>query len=81
MPTFLSAMLTTGHWAVWIIGGAGLLVTLLPIFRQTAWWIRICDFPRLQIVAALLLSLVATVLLPGLVGPWAIGFAACLGVA
>ena len=50
MPSFLSVLATTGHWAVWIIGGAGLLVTLLPIFRQTAWWIRICDFPRLQIV-------------------------------
>ena len=57
-------MLTTGHWVVWIIGGAGLLVTLLPIFRQTAWWIRICDFPRLQIVAALLLSLGAALALP-----------------
>ena len=57
-------MLTTGHWLVWIIGGAGLLVTLLPIFRQTVWWIRICDFPRLQIVAVLLLSLGAALALP-----------------
>ncbi|MDB5268619.1 MAG: hypothetical protein JWP58_1659 [Hymenobacter sp.] len=64
MSLFLSAMLTAGHWAVWIIGGAGLLVTLLPVFRQTAWWIRICDFPRLQIVAALLLSLGAALALP-----------------
>ena len=57
-------MLTIGHWVVWIIGGAGLLVTLLPIFRQTVWWIRICDFPRLQIVAVLLLSLGAALALP-----------------
>ena len=64
MPTVLSALITTGHWVVWIVGGVGLLVTLLPILRQTAWWIRICDFPRLQIVAALLLSLGAALALP-----------------
>ena len=64
MLTVLSALLTTGHWVAWILGGAGLLVTLLPIFRQTAWWIRICDFPRLQIVVVLLLSLSAALALP-----------------
>lgn len=40
-----------------LLGGAGLLATLLPLLRQTAWWIRVFDFPRLQIVAGLLLSL------------------------
>ena len=40
----------------WLLGGAGLLATLLPLLRQTAWWIRVFDFPRLQIVAALVLS-------------------------
>ena len=35
----------------------GLVATLLPLLRKTAWWIRVCDFPRLQIVAGLLLSL------------------------
>ena len=64
MPVFLSIFLTIGHWAVWLLGGAGLLVTLLPIFRQTAWWIRICDFPRLQIVAGLALALLGGLLLP-----------------
>jgi len=38
------------------LGIAGLLATLLPLLRQTIWWIRVCDFPRLQIGAALLLS-------------------------
>ena len=64
MSLLLPALLTAGHWVVWVLGGAGLLVTLLPIFRQTAWWIRICDFPRLQIVAGLLLALAGALLLP-----------------
>ena len=37
-----------------LLSGAGLLATLLPLLRQTAWWIRVFDFPRLQIVAGLL---------------------------
>ena len=57
MPFLLSGLLTAGHWFTWILGGLALVVTLLPILRQTAWWIRICDFPRLQIVAGLVLSL------------------------
>ncbi len=40
-----------------LLATVGLVVTLLPLLRQTAWWIRVCDFPRLQIVAGLLLSL------------------------
>ncbi|MBF9223597.1 endonuclease/exonuclease/phosphatase family protein [Hymenobacter ruricola] len=64
MATISSVLLTVGHWVVWVVGGAAILVTLLPILRQTAWWIRICDFPRLQIVAGLGLSLAAALALP-----------------
>ncbi|WP_210521468.1 endonuclease/exonuclease/phosphatase family protein [Hymenobacter terricola] len=64
MPLFLSGLLTAAHWLAWILGCVGLLVTVVPVFRQTAWWIRICDFPRLQIVAGLCLSLAAMLLLP-----------------
>ncbi|WP_052732308.1 endonuclease/exonuclease/phosphatase family protein [Hymenobacter terrenus] len=64
MATFLSVLLTAGQWLTWILGSLALLVTVLPILRQTAWWIRVCDFPRLQIVAGLLLSLAAALLLP-----------------
>ena len=57
-------LLTLAHWLIWILGGVALLATLLPILRHTAWWIRACDFPRLQIVAALVLALAATLALP-----------------
>lgn len=46
------------------VGGIGLVATALPLLRQTAWWIRICDFPRLQIVVGLGVSLAAELALP-----------------
>ena len=81
MLVFLSVALTVAHLLVWLLGGAALLATLLPLLRQTAWWIRVCDFPRLQIVAALALSLVAALALPGPAGPWPTAFALALGMA
>lgn len=64
MPLLLSGLLTAAHWLAWILGGLALLATVVPVFRQTAWWIRVCDFPRLQIVAGLGLSFAALLLLP-----------------
>ena len=81
MPIFILVVLTVARWVVGLLGGVAIVATLLPLLRQTAWWIRVCDFPRLQIVSALLLSLVTTLLLPNLTGPWAIGFAVCLALA
>jgi endonuclease/exonuclease/phosphatase (EEP) superfamily protein YafD len=43
-----------------VLSGLGLVfiaLTLLPLSRHEAWWIRACDFPRLQIAAGLLLVL------------------------
>jgi endonuclease/exonuclease/phosphatase (EEP) superfamily protein YafD len=37
------------------------LVTLLPLVPSGAWWVRVWDFPRLQIVFLLLLPLALTV--------------------
>ena len=64
MAQFFTVLQTAAHWLAWVLGSVGLLVTVLPILRQTAWWIRICDFPRLQIVAGLLLSLGLALVLP-----------------
>ena len=42
---------------VFILTGLLILVTLLPIIHTNQWWIRIWDFPRLQIAALLALVL------------------------
>lgn len=42
------------------LSGLLLLSTLLPLFRYEAWWIRVLDFPRLQL-AILALFLLATI--------------------
>ncbi|GAB3726866.1 endonuclease/exonuclease/phosphatase family protein [Hymenobacter agri] len=82
MPTFLTVLLTAGQWAVWLVGGIALLATLLPLLRHTAWWIRVCDFPRLQIVLALVLTLLAGLGLGAAsAGRWQQGFLLALAVA
>lgn len=46
---------------VYFIGLAVIVLTLLPLFRYGAWWVRIGDFPRLQIAFS---GFLAAVLLP-----------------
>ncbi|WP_324671680.1 endonuclease/exonuclease/phosphatase family protein [Hymenobacter sp. GOD-10R] len=46
-----------------LVGVLALVATLLPLLRQQAWWIRVFDFPRLQIVGVSLGSALAAWLL------------------
>jgi endonuclease/exonuclease/phosphatase (EEP) superfamily protein YafD len=55
---------TFGFWAVgevivYLIGAVGIAMTSFPLLRHGAWWIRIGDFPRLQIAfgCALMIAL------------------------
>lgn len=61
MPLLLSLLHSLGLF----VGGLGLLGTVLPLLRHTAWWVRVCDFPRLQIGAGLALSLGLLAAVPG----------------
>ncbi|WP_400191802.1 endonuclease/exonuclease/phosphatase family protein [Hymenobacter sp. B81] len=45
------------------LGLATLVATLLPLLRRESWWIRVFDFPRLQVVGVCVLVLVAGLLL------------------
>ncbi|TPE53687.1 endonuclease/exonuclease/phosphatase family protein [Amaricoccus solimangrovi] len=66
--------------AIWIATSAILVATLLPLWDSNRWWVRILDFPRLQIAilgGAMLIA--ALFLLPG-PGRWlvpALMIAAC----
>ena len=33
----------------YLLGALVITTTLLPIWRTTRWWVRVCDFPRFQI--------------------------------
>ncbi|TYZ06427.1 endonuclease [Hymenobacter lutimineralis] len=61
MPVWLIIL----HGLALLLAVAAVVATLLPLLRQTAWWIRVCDFPRLQIVGVTML-----VLATGLVLGW-----------
>ena len=65
MLLLISELRTAAQWLTWAVGAVALVATLLPLLRQTAWWIRVCDFPRLQIVLGLVLALAAELLLTG----------------
>ena len=68
MLLLISELLSAARWLTWGIGGLALVATLLPLLRHTAWWIRVCDFPRLQIVLGLGLTLAAGLALGGASG-------------
>lgn len=69
----------------WIWSGATvilLLMTLLPLSRLTAWWVRGLDFPRLQLSGLALALLAAGLLIAGFQGMTPViflGLLVCLG--
>jgi endonuclease/exonuclease/phosphatase (EEP) superfamily protein YafD len=71
LPDFdASFWLLLGRILVFALGVAAVVATLLPLLRQEAWWIRIFDFPRLQIMAVAALSAAAAWFLGLHDGPW-----------
>jgi endonuclease/exonuclease/phosphatase (EEP) superfamily protein YafD len=56
-------------WLLAVLGLGCVVVTLLPLSRHEAWWVRAWDFPRLQIVAVSLVVLGA-LLATGDIGDW-----------
>ncbi len=77
----MAFLFTLAQWLTWLLGALALLATLLPLLRQTAWWVRVFDFPRLQIAAGLAAGLAGALVLGPLPGPWHVVFAGALAAA
>ena len=47
------------------LGALAIITSVIPIWRTTRWWVRICDFPRFQIgILALVVLLTTAILRP-----------------
>lgn len=44
---------------LYIVGLLVIIVTLLPLWRTTRWWVRVWDFPRFQVAVVCLALLIA----------------------
>jgi endonuclease/exonuclease/phosphatase (EEP) superfamily protein YafD len=60
--------------ALYSLGCLAIVATLLPLFRKGAWWIRIFDFPRVQIALVALAVLLADLIVFTDPGAGAIAF-------
>ena len=68
---------------VGLLSLALVLFTVAPLLRSSTWWIRIFDFPRIQIAILLVLMLAAYAVLRvfGRLRPWDYALAAMVGLA
>ena len=41
-----------------LVATAMILITALPLWRTSRWWVRLCDFPRYQVAAVAIILLV-----------------------
>ena len=62
-----------------VVGLLLIVATLLPLSRGDAWWVRVWDFPRIQLSFLLAATLAAHLLARDGGGLWANLFAAALG--
>ena len=43
---------------IYLLATAMILITALPLWRTSRWWVRLCDFPRYQVAAVAIILLV-----------------------
>jgi|GEM_PF-5576154 len=69
--------------AVGLLSLALVFGTAVTLFRSNEWWIRILDFPRIQIASLLVLTLAgyAALRFYGRLRPWEYTLAAVVGLA
>ena len=71
-----------GRLAVALLSVVLVFATAIPLLRSDAWWIRIFDFPRIQIAVLIGLTLAgyAALRLSGQLRPWEYALAAVVGL-
>lgn len=52
----------------WLLGSLSLIASLASLIRWDKWWIRVFDFPRIQILSIHILALVCSVLIKEIKG-------------
>ena len=67
--------------AATLVGAVAIVFTAVPVARAKAWWIRIFDFPRLQITVLAAGALAAFLAAWDPSSPWQLTFAALLACA
>ena len=63
-----------------LVGTLMIVATALPLLRANAWWIRVFDFPRLQITVISAATLAVFFASWDRPGAWQIVFAAALAL-
>ena len=46
------------EFVIYLMAMAMILITALPLWRTSRWWVRLCDFPRYQVAAVAIILLV-----------------------
>jgi endonuclease/exonuclease/phosphatase (EEP) superfamily protein YafD len=64
--------------ALGLLGGLLLLVTALPMLPSNSWWVRVWDFPRVQVAVLLVAVAAAAAASFGIRGPARAGLLAAL---
>lgn len=63
--TYLPLIYLVFRILIWCIAIGLLLVTFIPIVNTNIWWVRVMDFPRIQIAVAAVIVLVAGLSISG----------------
>jgi endonuclease/exonuclease/phosphatase (EEP) superfamily protein YafD len=67
--------------AALVLGTVMIVATAVPLLRRNAWWIRVFDFPRLQITVIAAAALAIYILLWEHASAWRVVFVALLALA
>lgn len=66
---------------LYLLGALVIVVTVLPIWRTSRWWVRLCDFPRFQVALVAFADLAALLVVERPLSVASLIFMAAVGAA